>query len=312
MERIKFWVIAMPLLQALTALGAPAELRLPSLTAGENVYSNVVLTPSSGGRVLVRHATGLAAVPVSDLEARTVQQLTAAGVIRPPALAEPLSRAATNESAAKSTRGNMTNTASTVAVTNQAAARPAVLTVPAGSLAARVAARYGQGGWGDAGRPPWIAWLSTGLVLGMLAALVAFYVLRSWCLLRICRRALGREAWLVFVPFLRWFPLAEAAGMSRHWLLVPVFGFVGAYVPPPLPQAPWAGIAFGSLLLILWLGTIVLFFVWCVRVCQAVRCSGWLGVLLMLPLLEWIGLFYLAFGPEQPEENLPLGQPAAV
>jgi hypothetical protein len=133
------------------------------------------------------------------------------------------------------------------------------------------------------------------------ALFLAAWLCRRCLYYRIVETATGHSSLLVFAPVFRWFPLMNAARLSFQWLLIPLFAIVGLFVPPVLGESPWVILGYYSLVGLLWLATGILYMVWCVRLCQAVDRTGWLGLLLMLPVLDWIALFVLASSQGKPQ-----------
>src|SRR5688500_3773077 len=83
------------LILALQGAGAfGAELVLPSLTVGGQLHSNVVVSPSSKGRVMVHYGTGLGTVRIADLDYEVLKQLAEAQIIGGKAVDELLSKKA--------------------------------------------------------------------------------------------------------------------------------------------------------------------------------------------------------------------------
>ena len=137
-------------------------------------------------------------------------------------------------------------------------------------------------------------WLLSGLWL-------AAWLCRRCLYFRIVETATGRTSFLVFLPVFRHIPLMNAAHLSLQWLLIPLFGIVGLFLPPVLGDSPWVVLGYYSLVGVLWLATGILYLVWCVRLCTAVDRTGWLALLLMWPLLDWIALFVLASSSGKPQ-----------
>jgi hypothetical protein len=135
------------------------------------------------------------------------------------------------------------------------------------------------------------------MVAGISAAGFLLAILRWFLFYRLCKNATGKGSFLVFVPLFRWIPLAEAAGMSKRWLLMPVFAASALFFPPPMVERFWwATKAYVGLAAALWIITLLLYVVWCVRVCRNIGRSAIWAVFLFFPLLDYIALFVLASG----------------
>ena len=61
-----------------------------------------------------------------------------------------------------------------------------------------------------------------------------------------------------------------------------------------LGDSPQLILGYYSVVGLLWLGTGSLYLVWCVRLCQGVDRTGWLALLFVWPVLDWLVLFILA------------------
>lgn len=308
MRYLGIWVVATLITRAVAAHAASAELHLSSLVAGGTIYSNAIVSASSADRVVIRHTGGIGTVKISGLDTDVRQQLAAAGII--------------SGSAAKDASPQKVKTRSKLKVLAESfaesqTARPDADAVQAeenSSFAKRLETRienearaHGRGSFDPKAM---ISMLSYGVVCAIFGGLLALYLLRCWCLFRICKRSTGRGSLLVFVPLFRWLPLVKAAHMTRRWLWVPTFGTVALYLPPPLPHMPWLAASYATLLAVLWVATLVLFGLWCLRICAAVNCTPWLGILLFLPVLDWIGLCYLAFS--KPKLDMPMRIPVVA
>jgi hypothetical protein len=274
---------------AVVGLAQKPELRLPSVTVGKSVYSNAVLKAYSTNRISVEHPFGLASIKTADLEIELAQQLLAAGVIQESAL-----KGNTNYQAHLKQDKLAEKQRQRAANPHGAVAQYAGMD---GSMGARLGEQLEREINARGGIDPekYIATWGMGMVVAILGGAVFFYFLRCWCLFRIVKKSLGQGSWLVTLPLLRWFPLVRAAGMSPHLLWFPTFGLVMLYCQPPLPQQmPWAGTVYLYLTVGMWAISALLFAVWCVRICQKAGGNPLLGLLLIIPLLEWVSLLYLA------------------
>jgi hypothetical protein len=291
------------------ALGA--ELSLPSLTISGEVYSNVVVTPSSQGRLMVRHGAGIGTVRLVDLDYEVLTQLVDAEIIGGRAAKELLARKAPKKTAKISQV--TTNENGEVVVEEVEATLQARATLLARSAQTRLENEARALGFRPAHFEQTIARLPREAMLGIAGGIVLLYLLRCWCFLRICQRSTGRGSILVFLPLLRWFPLAEAARMSRHWVAVPVFGLLMLQLPPALPQLPWVPLAYLAVVGAFWVTTAILFVVWCVKICKVLQHSMFFSLLLLLPVLDWFALLYLACSGGKAEEKISLNsRPVAI
>jgi hypothetical protein len=290
MKHLTRWAVVLILMQAVMVLAQKPELRVPLVRVGKATYSNAVLTASGTNRVAVEHPFGLGTIKTSDLDMPLAQQLLEAGVIKESALQRNTNYQAhlKQEKLAEKQRQRAANPQGPVA---QYAGMDGSVGERLGSqLEREINARGGI----DPER--YVTMWGTGVVIAILGGAVFFYFLRCWCLFRIVRKSLGQGSWLVVLPLLRWFPLVRAAGMSRHLLLLPIFGLAMVYCQPPMPEKlPWAEAAYLFSTVGVWAITALLFAVWCVKICQKAGGSPLLGLLFIIPLLDWVPLLYLAF-----------------
>jgi hypothetical protein len=270
-------------------------LRVPEYSVGTNTYSNVVITATSNDRILIEYALGtatsMAAYKVQDLEFAKQEELLNAGLVTGP-YAKALKRAIAKRDSAqrraeqKAARGPLAEPKISLEAAKEE------------SMAKLVAAQVQyQAEVNDVQMElqPWLDKYGERIIYGIIAAAGFLVFLRLCLYYRICKKATGEGTILVFVPIIRWFVLVGASGMSKHWLLVPAFAAAASFLPPvTVNQYPWAPLAYLIFLGVLWLATGILYIVWCVRLCRAVDCSGWLAVLMLVPVVEFIALFTLA------------------
>ena len=305
-------VITVALLLVTNVIGAfGAELTLPKMTISGEVYSNVVVSPSSKGRLMVRHGAGIGTVKIVDLEYDVLVQLMDAEIIGGKAAEALVAKKAPKKSAKISQV--TTNESGEVVVQEVEATWQTRASMLARSTKARLENEVRALGFRPADFEQTITRLPQGTMFGIAGAIVVLYLLRCWCFLRLCQRSSGRGSILVFLPLLRWLPLAEAARMSRHWVAVPVLGLLMLHLPPVLPQLPWVPLAYLGVVGTLWLITVILFLVWSVRICKVLQHSAFLSFLLVLPILDWFALLYMACCGGKTEVKFSLNsRPAAI
>jgi len=288
---------------ATSVFGATSELRLPVFTAGTNTYSNVVITASSRGRILIEHPQGMASAHVADLDLDTQAQLLEAGLLSE-GMAKDIEKALDKRDSAK--RRAERRAARAAQGTNS----PPALTLESAqeeSIARLLAAHFLAEAEENDVEPDWEALLGrfgAAIVYGISGALILLSLLRKYLFYRICKNATGEGSFYVFIPVVRWFVLVGAANMSRHWLLVPMFATASLFLPPDIVhQFPLAALIWLAVVALLWLMTGVLYLIWCVKFCRAVECSGWLALLLIPPVLDYIALFILAFSGTKADDT---------
>jgi hypothetical protein len=289
------WAMALAIAQAVAAYGG-AELRLPSLHAGDKVFSNAMVTSSSATRVLVEHAHGLSAVRVADLDLESLRQLSDAGVVTGP-VAEDILRRADAEKAKEANADP------------GATKRPVSTLAKKGSVAHLLSEQVEDEAEEQDAEEKVEAYLSR-LPMHwewMLAGIwFAASLYRRWLYFRIHAASTGHQSWLVFSPLFRWIPMMKAAHLSLLWLLLPLFAVVALFLPPTLGGGRTVVLGYYGFVALLWLGSGVLYIVWCVRLCTAVERSPLLAFILMWPLLDWVALFILASSTGKQEAAAPL------
>jgi hypothetical protein len=141
------------------------------------------------------------------------------------------------------------------------------------------------------------------------------YFLICLCFMLICSKAGRPSPLLVWIPVLQILPLYRAAKMSPAWFGLVVFSMV-----LPLCVVTMMSLQMASTYLLL--GCAALFIllaivhtvgqiVWCFKICTARGKSPAVGVLLLLPGLNLLGLMYLAFSSgESAPERFRVGHPA--
>jgi hypothetical protein len=273
---------------------------IPSLAVGNNVYSNVVIRETSQRSVTISHARGMATL---SLDKMTRQERASVGVIdpepEPPATAKLAARA--GELASHLRALNVLRSFRDVSLSKtQAMELVAQLETPEGvrSVLNRLP-------------PP----RATDFI-----APVAIYVLLSMCFVVICAKA-GKPAPLLgWVPIAQIFALYRAAKMSPFWfviMLLNVFlqltiigvAFTKGLSQQALAVAGWAFLAFATVQLIGWV-------IWCFKICKARGKSPALGLVLLVPGVNLLGLAYLTFSggsqPSIPAKIAPTPQPAGL
>ena len=111
--------------------------------------------------------------------------------------------------------------------------------------------------------------LGMGLIvlLFVLAISLAFYVFYSYCFMRICKKTGHEPGALVWIPLVQFIPLLRVAGWPA-WYLLSIF------LPPVF--------------------VVVHIWMW-VKICQARGKSGWMVLMLLVPVVNLVFVPYLAF-----------------
>jgi uncharacterized protein YunC (DUF1805 family) len=116
-----------------------------------------------------------------------------------------------------------------------------------------------------------------GLILGLLAGLLTGYLFCSYCCLLICQKAGYDPKGWIWVPLAQFYPLLRAAGLPG-WTFCLLF-------------LPLAGV--------------VVWVLWCFKICQACGKGPLVAVLLLLPVTNLLAFLYLAFADTGASRNAP-------
>jgi hypothetical protein len=302
MRCVRWYLILVACVFVFAGQGISAELQLPSYTAGTNSYSNVVISVSAKGRVLIQHPLGMASIPLRDLDLDQQAQLVSAGLIKGPVAKEIEQMVAKRDAVKlkaeqKAARGPI----EAPALTLENAEKQSIFQLIGANLEAEA---------DEADLEPsldaFLERFGSKIVYGLSVLACVLSLLRKILFFRIHKNATGEGSFLIFLPLVRWFALARAADMSRHLLLIPMFAVAALFFPPDtVSKYPWAAVVWLVVLGLLWLSTGVLYLIWCVKLCRAVSCSGGLAALLVFPGLDYIALFILAFAGSK-AESAPL------
>jgi hypothetical protein len=114
----------------------------------------------------------------------------------------------------------------------------------------------------------------TVVIYGALGLLVTFYVFGCLCLSMICKKTGHPGGVMVWLPVLQVFPCLKAAGMSGWW-------FLAMFVP---------------------ILNIIAQVMWCFKIVQARGKSVVVGFLLLVPLVNFLALIYLALSSDGKQE----------
>jgi hypothetical protein len=158
---------------------------------------------------------------------------------------------------------------------------------------------------GRAGMPDSIskfAQMAGAIALGIVIAVVAFYLFTCLCLLRICNKTDHPAPLLVWIPLLQIFAIYRAAEMSSFWFK--------ALVVDILVRFSIAGLAISGVVardnnaldgflifysLVLTIVHVIGWCVWCFKICIAREKNPLLGLFVLFPITQPPALAYLAF-----------------
>ena len=181
-----------------------ADVELPMLKSGTDVFTNVTIYGQTQTDLFIKHARGFGNVKISSLDNPTLRLLKLGGETP-------------EEKAAGTTAGKAAATVATLKakLSEVQWKRPSDADVM--GLISRV-------------RP------SPNVLIGALAAAVIFYLLFCACMKLICLNAGSKPGLMIWFPVLQILPLLRAAKMSFWWFvtfLIPLVGmvtFVVAYI----------------------------------------------------------------------------------
>ena len=217
------------------------------LHVGTRTYTNVTVTTKAKAYIFILHAGGMANIKLSEIS---------------PELRQQLGYAAASDS-------NGPTNAAAVWVKKEIAKIDVAQVKDLGNQLqqwrAHPPARLAAMVW--AGSKPNYPVL--GIALLIYLSLHLFY---SYCCMLICQKAGHPPGILVWLPFLKLFPMLRAAGMSFWWLL--------ALLVPVLNLVP----------LILWP----------LKIAKARGKNAWIGLLLLVPVINLFVFLYLAFSDVVP------------
>ncbi|MFW6243829.1 MAG: DUF4124 domain-containing protein [Desulfovibrionales bacterium] len=139
------------------------------------------------------------------------------------------------------------------------------------------------------------------MVLIWLALALFFYFFLGLCLYCIARKLRLRYAWLAWIPVANIHTMVAAAGKPWWWtaliLLTWVFPGLGVFLPA-------AAVVF----LVLAVVVLVLFALIWMHICRRLRVNKWLGLLIYVPLAQWVLMAVLAFKREPVQARIPRGR----
>lgn len=178
---------AIALLVCLAALRLPAaDIQLPSLKIGTDVFTNVTVYQMSPTDIFVRHERGFGNAKISNLDDATLRLL---GLKSDKAATEVAARGASGAAVDK--------VKATLAAVN--------LKLPADSAF--------LGGISKT-KPP------IELLIGTLCGMLLGYLFVCWCFKKICVNAGSEPGALIWFPILQMFPLLRAARIPAWWFVI--------------------------------------------------------------------------------------------
>jgi len=124
--------------------------------------------------------------------------------------------------------------------------------------------------------PVTVAMVGTFLVL-IIAILLVFYIYSAICLQLIAKKTGQEPSWLAWVPIANLFLSCKISGLSYLWLLI--------LFAAPIP-------IIGPLCI-----TVFYAYLWC-RIAVALNKPSWLGVLVIIPIVNLVIIGYLAFSKD--------------
>ena len=217
---------------------ADTDVKLETVTADGETYSNVVVFSKSATHVSISHSRGMANIKADSLDVTTQRKL---GFL------------AAEEPAAATTF-------------------PALKGLAEDMRFQELQERYQKN------VEDFMQQLDPTMGYKILALLGILYLFYCYCCWQICRKTSNRAGLFVWLPGFQMIPLLRAAGLSP-WLFLALF----------LPVVN----------LIIWI-------VWCFRICRVRQKSALLGILLLLPVTNVLAFVYIAlsgYGPEAESDS---------
>jgi len=260
--------------------GMAADVHVPMLKSGTEVYSNVTVYSQTETELFISHSRGMGNVKIATLDDESLIALGMKTWAQQEA--EKPTTIVVNQ--VKETVHQVKEKLENVKFSLPVAAREPGKTLPIDLQS------------------------QDGIVMASVAAAVVtvFYLFWCYCLRLICLNANSEPGFLVWLPVLQIFPMLRAAQMSGWFAMLPVISIGSLIVVFPLLQLgqipPWlyalGGIPLLMVFVSLW---------WCLRIAQACGKGTMTGILLFLPITGFFAFLYLAFSRPQREEDEPKG-----
>ena len=209
------------------------DVKLESVTADGETYSNVVVFSKSATHVSISHSRGMANIKAESLDTTTQRKLGFLPAEEPATVTK----------------------------------FPTLTGIAEDARFLELQERYRKN------VEDFMAQLDPTMGYKILALLGILYLFHCYCCWQICRKTSNRAGLLVWLPGFQMIPLLRAAGMS-----------------------PWLFLA-----LLLPVVNLIVWIVWCFRICRVRQKSAFLGFLLLLPGTNVLAFVYLAlsgYGPE--------------
>jgi len=240
---------------------ADTDVKLETVTADGETYSNVVVFSKSATHVSISHSRGMANIKAETLDTATQRKLGFLPAEEPAA----------------------------------AMKFPTLTGVAEDARLQELQERYRKN------VEDFMQQLDPTMGYKILALLGILYLFFCYCCWQICRKTSNRAGLFVWLPGFQMIPLLRAAGMSP-WLFLLLFvppASVAASVALSSPAIIVAAIVFSLVNLIIWI-------VWCFRICRVRQKSALLGILLLLPATNVLAFVYIAlsgYGPEADNDS---------
>jgi hypothetical protein len=119
------------------------------------------------------------------------------------------------------------------------------------------------------------------IIYPVVGGVVCIYILFCLAAIKICRKTTVRPGLYVWLPGFQWISLLKAAGMSP-------WNFLLLFIPPI---------------------NLIVMMVWCFKICRTRQKSSALGFLLLIPVVNILVYFYLAFSAQKHATPAPYEMP---
>jgi hypothetical protein len=148
---------------------------------------------------------------------------------------------------------------------------------------------------GGMGNPELLLGLLSGtFIIVVLAASLFFYMFSCLCLYVIARKCDVPMAWLAWIPVAQIHPQVLSAGLPGWWTAAILASCLGGAVP--------------LLGILLTFGVLVAFVYLWMRISERLGSNKWLGLLVLLPIVQFIYPAWLAFKRDQMRAHVNLGK----
>ncbi|MFH1174481.1 MAG: hypothetical protein V1725_05065 [archaeon] len=127
-----------------------------------------------------------------------------------------------------------------------------------------------------------LAALIMSMLLFFAILFVAIYVYTALVLMVIAKKTKTPNGWLAWIPIANFVLMLNIAKIDWWWLLIGIAAII-------LSMIPIVGVIINLALIV---GVIYLWW----RICEEVKKPGWWGILMMIPIVNWVLMGIMAWG----------------